>query len=94
MVYKHAARALPLAQRMAVAAGEGYTLVVGEDGRVLSFGKNYSGQLGMGNNMARITPTRVAGLPGAVRQVAAGSDHTGIVTEAGDLFMCGEGYFG
>lgn len=69
-------------------------MVVGEDGRVLSFGKNYSGQLGTGNNMARITPTRVAGLPGAVRQVAAGSDHTGIVTEAGDLFMCGEGYFG
>ena len=37
------------------------------------------------------SPRRVAGLPTPVRQVAAGPCHTGIVTEAGDLLMCGRG---
>ena len=34
------------------------------------------------------------GLPAPVRQVAAGFHHTGIVTEAGDLLMCGKGEYG
>ena len=38
---------------------------------------------------SRLVPTRVAGLPAPVRQVATGFYHTGIVTEAGDLLMCG-----
>ena len=38
-----------------------------------------------------LAPTRVTGLPAPVRQVAAGFKHTGIVTEAGDLLMCGYG---
>ena len=40
------------------------------------------------------SPRRVAGLPAPVRQVAAGDYHTGIVTEAGDLLMCGKGEYG
>ena len=36
----------------------------------------------------------MAGLPAPVRQVAAGFDHTGMVTEAGDLLMCGKGEYG
>ena len=66
-------------------------MVVGEDGSFLSFGDNDSGQLGSGDDDTRLTPTRVAGLPAPVRQVAAGHSHTGIVTEAGDLLMCGCG---
>ena len=76
---------------MAVAAGEAHTVLVGEDGSVFSFGKNVCGQLGTGDNVTTVIPTRVAGLPGAVRQVAAGNAHTGMVTDAGDLLVCGAG---
>jgi len=76
---------------MAVAAGQSHTVLVGEDGSVFSFGKNVCGQLGTGDNVTTANPTRVAGLPGAVRQVAAGLYHSGLVTEAGDLLMFGDG---
>ena len=79
---------------MAVAAGDNHTIVLNQDGICFSFGDNEYGQLGTGDTTRRLIPTRVAGLPpsvGPVRQVAAGAIHTGIVTDAGDLFMCGYG---
>jgi hypothetical protein len=82
---------------MAVAAGGAHSVVVGEDGSVFAYGYNSDGQLGTGNQYIRLTPTRVAGLPplsGPARQVAAGGYHTGIVTEAGDLLMFGDGSHG
>jgi alpha-tubulin suppressor-like RCC1 family protein len=82
---------------MAVAAGGEHTVVVGEDGIVFSFGGNHTGGLGISNNDTKLVPTRVAGLPpssGPVRQVTAGFHHTGMVTEAGDLLMCGDGWNG
>ena len=45
-----------------------------------------NGRLGFGDTN---TPTRVAGLPAPVRQVAASCSHTGIVTDDGDLLICG-----
>ena len=69
-------------------------MVVGEDGRVFASGNNGRGQLGTSDNQNRPAPTHVSGLTAPVRQVAAGKQHTGIVTEAGDLLMCGDGSFG
>ena len=77
-----------------MAAGEAHTVVTGEDGSVFAFGYGPRGRLGTGDTACRLAPTRVGGLPplsGPVRQVAAGFYHTGIVTEAGDLLMCGLG---
>ena len=79
---------------MAVAAGSEHTVVVAEDGSVFAFGLNSDGQLGTGNSDVQHTPTRIVGLHAPVRQVAAGDFHTGIVTDAGDLFMCGCGRYG
>ena len=79
---------------MAAAAGSFYSAAVGEDGSLFVWGKGAYGRLGTGDTAKRLAPTRVAGLPAPVRQVAAGSNHTGIVTEAGDLLMCGCGTFG
>ena len=76
---------------MAVAAGQSHTVVAGQDGCVFSFGFNYAGQLGVGDNGTRLAPARLTGLTEPVRQVAAGQGHTGIVTDAGDLLMCGCG---
>ena len=67
---------------MAAAAGGGHSAAVGEDGCLFMWGGGHYGQLGTGDNEDRLAPTRVAGLPAPVRQVAAGHSHTGIVTEA------------
>jgi alpha-tubulin suppressor-like RCC1 family protein len=88
MIYKHMFS--QHIHKMAVAAGEEHTVVVGEDGSAFAFGSNAFGQLGIGNNTKKLAPTRLP-LSGPVRQVAAGYAHTGIVTDAGDLLMCGGG---
>jgi alpha-tubulin suppressor-like RCC1 family protein len=82
---------------MAVVAGKNHTVVVDEDGSVFAFGGGRIGQLGTGDTAHTLYPRHVGGLPpssGPVRQVAAGHSHTGIVTEAGDLLMCGWGRHG
>ena len=79
---------------MAAAAGGHYSAAVGEDGSLFVWGAGEYGQLGTGDTADRRAPTRVAGLPAPVRQVAAGGFHTGIVTEAGDLLICGWGLYG
>ena len=76
---------------MAAAAGFAHSAAVDENGCLFVWGSAEHGQLGAGDTAERLDPTRVAGLPAPVRQVAAGLYHTGIVTEAGDLLMCGAG---
>ena len=78
-------------ERMAAAAGCFHSAAVGEDGALFVWGSGKYGQLGTGDSDTRLAPASVAGLPAPVRQVAAGASHTGIVTEAGDLLMCGMG---
>ena len=79
---------------MAAAAGGYHSAAVGEDGALFVWGSGEYGQLGTGDTVRRLAPTRVAGLPAPVRQVAAGHFHTGMVTEAGDLLMCGVWEYG
>ena len=79
---------------MAASVGSAHSAAVGEDGSLFVWGSGGFGQLGTGDTDRRFAPTRVAGLPAPVRQVAAGGFHTGIVTEAGDLLMCGLGRHG
>ncbi len=45
-----------VSQAVAVSIGYGYTLVLRQDGTVLSWGINYSGQLGTGDTNRRFTP--------------------------------------
>ena len=79
---------------MAASAGSSHTVAVGADGSLFVWGRGERGRLGTGDTDDRTTPTRLAGLPSPVRQVAAGYDHTGIVTDAGDLLLCGLGWHG
>ena len=79
---------------MAASAGDRHSAAVGEDGALFVWGSGVNGRLETGYNDRRLAPVRVAGLPAPVRQVAAGFYHTGIVTEAGDLLMCGCGEYG
>ena len=86
-------RAESFDSRMA-ATGEFHSAAVGEDDSLFVWGCGAHGRLGTGDTTRRFAPTRVAGLPAPVRQVAAGRFHTGIVTDAGDLLMCGRGVYG
>jgi alpha-tubulin suppressor-like RCC1 family protein len=69
-------------------------------GGLLAFGENMDGQLGstinIGTEDPNPTPTLV-GLPGengTVTQVAAGSDHSLVVTSSGQLYAFGYNYYG
>jgi len=73
--------------------GADRSFIVCEDASLFSFGDNQCGELGTGDSTNRLTPTRVDGL-GPVRQVAVSNFHTGIVTDDGNLFMCGNGDHG
>jgi alpha-tubulin suppressor-like RCC1 family protein len=80
---------------MQVAAGGGYSLVLTATGQLYGFGNNDSGELGSTSNNgtfnANPTPTLV-GLPGqngAVTQIAAGYDHSLVVTSTGQLYAFG-----
>ena len=79
---------------MAATAGAYHSAAVGEDGALFLWGEGDWGRLGTGDTATRRAPTRVPRLPAPARQVAAGRGHTGIVTDAGDLLMCGIGQDG
>jgi len=82
---------------MAVATGWGFTLVVTENAKVCSFGRNYFGQIGSGTqyDSARFGSIRNGNndLPGfdgeQVVMVAAGRNHSACVTEEGSLWTWG-----
>ncbi len=73
----------------AVSAGVWYTMVITEDGQLLAFGFNGFGELGLGDYTKRNIPTLVERIPGKVKAVSAGDDHTMVVTEDGRLFAFG-----
>ena len=80
---------------MAVVAGGVHSGAVGEDGTLFMWGVHVGAvPRGAGVGEFRLIPTIIAVLPAPVRQVDAGVFHTGIVTDAGDLLMCGGGFLG
>src|ERR1700729_416656 len=83
-----------------VAAGADHSLVVTASGQLYAFGYNFFGQLGTsankGTGQANPTPPLVP-LPGAigpVTQVAAGANHSLVVTASGQLYAFGYNFFG
>ena len=79
-----------------VAAGFEQTFCVTEDGSVFAFGRNDSGQLGVGDAEYMVVPTLLRGelKNKLVVQVAAGGGHTVFVTADGLVFACGGNYSG
>jgi alpha-tubulin suppressor-like RCC1 family protein len=63
--------------------------------RVLAWGDNMHGQLGLADNKARLLPRCVETLSHAdIVQIAAGSYHSCAVNSAGQLFVWGSGHHG
>lgn len=78
---------------MALAANHESSFAVREDGILLAWGNNEFGGLGTGDGVNTSVPRQVlwAGGEARARQVSTRRKRTGIVTDTGDLFMCGKG---
>ena len=81
-----------------VSIGE-HTLAIAEDGTVWAWGNNQNGELGIGNNTARVlTPVQIPGITNAVQvscgQVSNGYGFSLIVTDDGSLYSFGTNGFG
>ena len=73
-------------------AGFTHSMVLTEGGEVMTFGRGDAGQLGHGDTQNQHVPTSVAALVGGrVCQVVAGSGHSMVLTEGGEVmtFGCG-----
>jgi alpha-tubulin suppressor-like RCC1 family protein/formylglycine-generating enzyme required for sulfatase activity len=82
---------------MQLAAGYGHNLLLADDGSVFSFGSNVYGQLGLGTQTtaAVATPIDMTDLGGRqVTQVAAGTNHSLLLTDDGTVFAFGQNTFG
>ena len=80
-----------------VQCGASHSLAVTKCGKLYCWGKNSQGQLGIGTLEDETVPTLVASLCTGkdsviVKQVAAGWEHTVILTSTGLLYACGCGY--
>ena len=75
------------------ACGDEFSLAVDAMGGLWSWGCGDEGRLGLGDELGRCAPTRVAALEGTpVRAASAGGDHALVLTEAGEVhaFGCAE----
>ena len=75
---------------IAVSVGDNFSLVLFENGRVKSFGLNYSGQLGHGNEENLLIPKQIDSLNAhTITQISAGSSQSAAISDEGLLFMWG-----
>lgn len=76
-----------------VSAGDDHRVLLTEDGMVLTWGKNSSGQLGDGTNVDRETPVTVPNLAN-ITSVKAGGAHTLALQQDGTVLAWGDNYYG
>lgn len=80
-----------------ISAGYHHSCAVTSDGELYVWGKNSSGQLGIGRKAANIVPvpTKVECLSGiTVKLAALGSEHSVAITDEGEALSWGGGGFG
>jgi alpha-tubulin suppressor-like RCC1 family protein len=81
---------------IAIAAGDQHGLALKSDGSVLAWGANFSGQLGDGTTIQRITPVQVSSLgPGSgVVTIAAGKQYSLALKSDGTVLAWGANFNG
>lgn len=77
----------------AIAAGSGHVLALSTSGEIWAWGRNDSGQLGIGNTLTKKKPEKIPGLSTAIA-IAAGMDHSLALLADGTVFAWGSNTFG
>ncbi|EYU28697.1 hypothetical protein MIMGU_mgv1a008743mg [Erythranthe guttata] len=78
-----------------LSCGGAHVIALSSGGRVLTWGRGTSGQLGHGEMVNCLHPKLVnAFQDSVVTHVSAGWNHSGFVLENGAVFTCGDGSFG
>ncbi|CAG9327791.1 unnamed protein product [Blepharisma stoltei] len=78
-----------------ISGGGHHSLVLTSAGYVFSFGFASHGQLGLRNTVNQAEPRLVSDLrTKPVKMIAAGWNHSLVLTQRGDVFACGYGFFG
>ncbi|XP_010886648.2 probable E3 ubiquitin-protein ligase HERC3 isoform X1 [Esox lucius] len=82
----------PLAQ---ITAGGDHSFALSLSGTVFGWGKNSTGQLGLGDTIDRLAPAPVTCLnPKKTILVCCGAEHTAVLTKGGIVFTFGSGRYG
>ena len=76
-----------------IICGSYHTLIFKESGELFAFGRNYHGQLGLGDNVNRNVPTLMM-TDKTIRKIVCSGYHTFIFKESGELFAFGYNYYG
>lgn len=91
------AQAAALGDIVYAALGYSHALALRADGAVLAWGKNASGQAGVEGatpTADQLVPVEVAGIPTAVVELAAGSEHSLALTVDGRVYAWGRNTYG
>ena len=72
-----------------------HSFIITTEGKVMAWGRNDKGQLGLGDLVTRDTPVLVKGLEGHnIVSIACGRGHTLFLSDKGVVFACGENKMG
>ena len=74
-----------------VSAGNSYSLVLTNEGKVLTFGYNEQGQLGLGDHDGRNNPTLIENLSNII-QISAGGYRSLVLSDKGQMYAFGRPY--
>jgi len=78
-----------------VACGSNHSFALTQSGKVISWGLNNEGQLGLGDTESHESPGVIESLSGlGVCQIAGGDSHSMALTDSGSVYTWGEGLYG
>ncbi|KEH16774.1 chromosome condensation regulator RCC1 repeat protein [Medicago truncatula] len=91
----HPIRALQGLRIKQISCGDCHCLAVTMENKVLSWGRNQNGELGLGTTKDSHVPQKILAFEGIrIKMVAAGAEHSVAITEDGDLYGWGWGRYG
>jgi alpha-tubulin suppressor-like RCC1 family protein len=79
---------------ISITAGGVHSCALLESGRMLCWGWNDEGQLGIGPGVDQRSPVAVRGLDGGIAAISGGGEHTCVLTTAGGVKCWGHNNFG